>query len=117
MGLAAVKPRSYLPIGAYGLVGDGRTAALVGTDGSVDWLCWPRFDAPSVFGALLDAQRGGRFSIAPAVPFQSSQSYEPDTNILVTSFNTPNSTVELTDFMHVGDGAPDRHVLYRVVRC
>ena len=117
MGLAAVKPRSYLPIGAYGLVGDGRTAALVGTDGSVDWLCWPRFDAPSVFGALLDAQRGGRFSIAPAVPFQSSQSYEPDTNILVTSFNTPNSTVELTDFMHVGDGAPDRPVLYRVVRC
>ena len=56
----------YQPIEHYGIIGNMRTAALVGLDGAIDWLCWPRFDSPSVFGAILDADKGGRFLIAPA---------------------------------------------------
>ena len=60
-------PAAYQPIENYGVIGDMRTAALVGTDGSIDWLCFPYFDSPSVFAAVLDADKGGRFRIAPAV--------------------------------------------------
>ena len=76
-------------IADHGLIGDLQTAALVTTDGSVDWFCCPRFDSPSVFGALLDDERGGHFRIRPAgVDYTSKQMYFPDTAVLVTRFFT-----------------------------
>ena len=77
----------YLPIEEHGVIGDLRTVALVGTDGTIDWYCPSRFDAPSVFAALLDKERGGSFRIAPAHEgWKSRQLYFPDTNILITRF-------------------------------
>jgi GH15 family glucan-1,4-alpha-glucosidase len=77
----------YLPIAEHGLIGDLHTVALVGTDGTIDWYCCPRFDSPSVFAAILDADRGGLFRITPACDGSSSkQLYLPDTNVLITRF-------------------------------
>src|SRR2546426_4719842 len=76
---------SFLPVGDYGVIGDLHTAALIGRNGSIDWLCAPRFDSPSVFAALLDDQRGGRWCIAPTVPATTEHRYLPGTNILVRS--------------------------------
>jgi len=83
----------------YALVGDSRSAALISRGGSVDWLCWPGFDSPSLFGALLDAREGGRFRIAPAGMIGAERWYAPDTNVLLTRFSTPGGEVLLTDFM------------------
>jgi GH15 family glucan-1,4-alpha-glucosidase len=92
----------YKSISDYGIVGDLRTAALIGRDGSLDWLCLPRFDSPSVFAAILDAERGGYFKISPCAEIaRSDQLYEPGTNILVTRFLTNGAVIELTDFMPV----------------
>lgn len=92
----------YQPIEDYGIIGNLRTAALVGLDGSIDWLCLPRFDAPSVFAAILDDKKGGRFRIAPAVDCsRHKQFYWPDTNVLVTRFLHPDGILELIDFMPV----------------
>ena len=77
----------YKPIESYGLIGDLETAALVGGDGAIDWFCPNRFDAPSLFAAILDADRGGRFRIAPAAEATSKQLYLPDTAILLTRFS------------------------------
>jgi GH15 family glucan-1,4-alpha-glucosidase len=82
----------------YALVGDSRSAALVSRRGSIDWLCWPRFDSPSLFGAILDP-RAGRFSIAPSGPFRSERGYAPGTNVLATRFSTAGGEAVLTDFM------------------
>src|SRR3954452_1473437 len=81
-------PRArYLPIAEHGVVGDLHTAALVGTDGTIDWYCCPRFDSPSVFGAILDRRRGGFYRIAPARDgWTPKQLYFPDTNVLITRF-------------------------------
>jgi len=68
----------YKPISDYGIIGDMRTAALVGVDGSIDWCCLPRFDSPSVFAAILDDEKGGRFHIKPQASFESSQAYIPN---------------------------------------
>ena len=92
------EPR-YRPIESYGLIGDLRTAALVGVDGSIDWFCPRRFDAPSTFGAILDADKGGAFRIAPTAPVPSKQMYLPDTAVLVTRFYSPDGVGELTDAM------------------
>ncbi|XDO64562.1 trehalase-like domain-containing protein [Streptomyces sp. RLB1-33] len=73
----------YLPIAEHGLIGDLRSAALVGTNGTIDWYCCPRFDAPSVFASILDAERGGSFELAPDVPTRTKQFYFPDTNVLM----------------------------------
>ena len=77
---------SYKNIGDYGIIGDLHTIALVGLDGSIDWCCLPRFDAPSVFGAILDHKAGGHFRIAPVEAGNARQMYLPETNILLTRF-------------------------------
>src|SRR5688572_24537995 len=91
----------YNPIESYGVIGDLHSAALVGTDGSIDWLCLPHFDSPSVFGRLVDGRKGGHFSLAA---FQSStgrQLYFPDTNVLITRFSGGDAVAEVTDLMPV----------------
>jgi GH15 family glucan-1,4-alpha-glucosidase len=96
---------SYLPIENYGVIGDMRSVALVGKHGSIDWCCLPFFDSPSVFGAILDDRKGGRFQVAPAGESVSKQIYLPNTNVLVTRFFTDEGSVEVTDFMSVGTEA------------
>ena len=95
---------SYQPIENYGIIGNMRTVALVGMNGSIDWFCWPHFDSPSIFGAILDDRRGGRYSIAPveAEGVNHKQLYWPDTNVLVTRFLSAEGVGEVTDFMPVG---------------
>lgn len=88
----------YKPLSAYGLIGDGRTAALIGADGSIDWACFPDFASPACFAALLDPQ-AGFFALRPQGRFQSEQAYEPGTNILVTEFRTAHGRARLTDLM------------------
>ncbi len=109
----------YTPIAEHGLIGDMRTAALVGTNGTIDWYCCARFDAPSVFAAILDADRGGAFELAPDVPARTKQFYFPDTNILITRFFADNGVGEVQDFMPiVGDSREaGRHRLIRRVLC
>jgi GH15 family glucan-1,4-alpha-glucosidase len=110
----------YPPIADHGLIGDLQTAALVTTDGCVDWFCFPRFDSPSVFASLLDHDNGGRFRIGPeGDDYVARQLYFPDTAILVTRFMTAGGVGEVLDFMPVDDPhqVSDRHRLVRVVRC
>jgi GH15 family glucan-1,4-alpha-glucosidase len=110
----------YPPIAEHGLIGDLQTAALVTTDGSVNWWCCPRFDSPSVFASLLDRDNGGRFRIGPeGDDYVARQLYFPDTAILITRFMTPDGVGEVIDFMPVDDPqrASDRHRLVRLVRC
>ena len=93
---------AYLPIEEHGLIGNMHTAALVGRDGSIDWLCLPHFDSPSVFASILDANKGGYFRIAPASSAVTrKQIYWPDTNILITRFLSPDGVVEVIDYMPV----------------
>src|SRR6476661_6553951 len=112
------RPR-YLPIAEHGLIGDLHTVALVGTDGTIDWHCCPRFDSPSVFAALLDADRGGRFRISPEDDgWTSKQLYLPDTNVLITRFLTPGGVGEVHDFMppaRAGAAADGHRIVRRVV--
>jgi GH15 family glucan-1,4-alpha-glucosidase len=97
----------YQPIENYGLIGNLHTAALVGMDGSIDWLCVPHFDSPSVFAAILDDQKGGRFRIAPTGEnISQKQHYWPNTNILITRFLHADGIGEIADYMPVG-GAED----------
>ncbi|MFD7019924.1 glycoside hydrolase family 15 protein [Streptomyces sp. NPDC059928] len=109
----------YLPISEHGLIGDLRTAALVATDGTIDWYCCPRFDAPSVFASLLDADRGGSFELSADVPARTRQFYFPDTNVLITRFFAADGVGEIQDFMPVVDESreADRHRLIRRVVC
>lgn len=98
-GAADQTPRGYRSIGDYALIGDAHTAALVSSDGSIDWCCWPCFDSPGVFCRLLDAQRGGWFRVAPAGSYRSSRTYIGQTNVLATSFHTDGGEVRVVDFM------------------
>jgi GH15 family glucan-1,4-alpha-glucosidase len=106
-------------IADHGLIGDLQTAALVTTDGSIDWFCCPRFDSPSVFGALLDDERGGHFRVRPVgEPFTSTQMYHPDTAILITRFMSASGVCEVHDFMPVtGLEVTGNHRLVRMLRC
>ncbi|MFC9635505.1 glycoside hydrolase family 15 protein [Streptomyces mirabilis] len=108
-----------MPIAEHGLIGDLRSAALVGTNGTIDWYCCPRFDAPSVFASILDAERGGSFELAPDVPTRTKQFYFPDTNVLITRFFADDGVGEIQDFMPVVDDSreADRHRLIRRVVC
>jgi GH15 family glucan-1,4-alpha-glucosidase len=106
----------YLPIENHGVIGDLHTAALVGTDGTVDWLCLPAFDSASVFCSILDDEKGGHFELKPESYGRSQQLYLPETNVLLTRFLSPEGVADVLDFMpvHYGDGA--RHRLVRNVR-
>lgn len=95
----------YLPLEDYGLIGDGTSAALVGRDGGMSWLCLPRFDSPPLFCGILDARRGGTFRIAPEGLTESRHYYETDTAVLVTEMRTTAGTVRLTDAMLFRSGA------------
>src|SRR5919109_1100600 len=119
-GTAAASASSlvdYLPIAEHGIIGDLHSIALVGTDARIDWYCCPRFDSPSVFGAILDRERGGFYRIAPAFDdWTPKQLYFPDTNVLITRFLTPGGVGEVQDFMPIQSGAAaHRHRLIRRV--
>jgi GH15 family glucan-1,4-alpha-glucosidase len=108
---------SYLPIEDHGIIGDLHTVALVGKNGTIDWCCLPAFDAPSIFGSLLDAEKGGFFSIAPrATPeMRYKQYYLPETNILITRFFTREGVGEVTDFMPI-QPTKEHTKYHRIVR-
>ncbi len=108
----------YPNISDHGLIGDLQTAALVTTDGTVDWFCTPRFDSPSIFASLLDADKGGYCRIAPeASGYTTKQLYFPDTAMLITRFLTEDGVGEITDFMPIAPRQPtDRHRLVRRIK-
>src|SRR3954467_8758569 len=110
-------PATSALIADHGLIGDLRAAALVTTDGSIDWFCSPRFDSPSVFGALLDPERGGHCSVRPnGTGYTTKQLYLPDTAILITRFLAEDGVGEVVDFMPPAPGnGPARHRLGPVV--
>ncbi len=106
----------YRPIGDYGLIGDLHTVALVGRNGSIDFMCFPHFDSPSIFAALLDDEKGGRFQIAPLLEDVSAkQLYLPDTNVLLTRFLSDDGVAEIVDFMPVEE-VGHAHTLIRQIR-
>ncbi len=86
----------------YALIGDCQTAALVSLEGSIDWLCWPRFDSPACFAALLGRPEHGHWRIAPVGKAQVRRRYRPDTLVLETDFETAEGAVTLVDFMPIG---------------
>ncbi len=117
----AVSPDSsagYQPIEDYAIIGDLHTAALVGRNGSIDWCCLPHFDSPSVFGALLDARKGGFFRITPSdiPPTHCRQLYVPETNILITRFLSPDGIGEITDFMPVRQAENNKEYASTLIR-
>jgi GH15 family glucan-1,4-alpha-glucosidase len=106
----------YAPISSYAAIGDGRTVALVAGDGSIDWLALPELDSSSVFGAVLDSERGGHFALAPEVPYTVDRRYLPETNLLETVFTTDCGRVRVTDAMTVPAGGlgPLRELTRRI---
>jgi GH15 family glucan-1,4-alpha-glucosidase len=114
----AARIDGYAALRSYAAIGDGRTLALVARDGSIDWLCAPEFDGPSVFGAILDAERGGQATVRPQDAFGVERRYVADTNVLETTFTTANGRLRVTDAMAIGDDAPrDLHTVIRRVEC
>ena len=110
----------YLPIAEHGLIGDLHTAALIGTEGTIDWYCCPDFDSPSVFAAILDSTRGGHWRIAPTgAGWTSKQLYFPDTNILITRFLSADGVGEVQDFMPIASSPahPPHSLIRSISRC
>src|SRR6266436_1020200 len=107
---------SFEPIENYGVIGNMRSIALVGVNGSIDFLCYPNFDSPTVFAALLDDERGGCFQIQPEFDnTRVRQLYLPDTNILLTRFLADEGVAELTDYMPIGaDKEQPNEIIRRV---
>jgi GH15 family glucan-1,4-alpha-glucosidase len=119
VGSNPLSEASFPRIGDYGIIGDCRSAALVSRNGSLDWLCWPRFDSPSIFAALLDRERGGFWTIRPNGGFSTRRQYIPETNVLETTFDSQTGTIVLTDLMPVRENSsmvPD-HEIIRQVEC
>jgi GH15 family glucan-1,4-alpha-glucosidase len=115
------KDSSYRPLRDYAIIGDCRSAALVATDGSIDWLCLPRFDSPSIFGGLLDTNIGGRFRIRPTSEFRTERRYVPDTNVLETIFHCAGGDLVLRDLMAVAseedkrrEWTPDHEIIREI---
>jgi GH15 family glucan-1,4-alpha-glucosidase len=115
--ISQIRPK----IDEYAIIGDCRSAALISKGGSVDWLCLPRFDSPSIFAALLDPVRGGRFTIRPRQPFYATRHYIGQTNVLETNFTTPTGVLSLTDLMPVATESekarelfPDHEILRKL---
>ncbi|HLI92414.1 MAG TPA: trehalase-like domain-containing protein, partial [Puia sp.] len=105
---------SYQPIENYGIIGDLNTTALVGLNGSIDFMCFPRFDSPSLFAALLDDKKGGNFRISPGFKeMKTKQLYLPDTNVLLTRFLSSEGVAEVVDFMPV-DPNGEKRLIRRV---
>src|SRR5262249_61044013 len=101
----------------HGIVGNLRTAALIGLDGAVNFLCWPRFDSPSIFASLLDDERGGSFELTPVLEGpRHRQLYLPDTNVLLTRFLSSDGVAEISDFMTLGDFDAGSRLVRRVRR-
>lgn len=111
-------PGESLRIEDYGVIGDLHSVALVGSNGSIDWFCYPHFDSPSIFARILDQERGGHYRIAPEEECTTRQYYVPETNVLVTRFATEKASAELTDFMPVtlDDEHHRQHRLIRQIR-
>jgi GH15 family glucan-1,4-alpha-glucosidase len=107
---------AYQPIENYAIIGNMRSAALVGLNGSIDWFCFPHFDSPSIFASMLDENKGGHFRISPVIPdSKCKQYYWPDTNVLITRFYNSEGIVEITDYMPVGEDIVNEYD-YRIVR-
>src|SRR5262250_1630468 len=107
---------AFQPIESYGVIGNMQSVALVGMNGSIDFLCYPNFDSPTVFAALLDDERGGRFQIQPEFNERRvRQLYLPGTNILLTRFLAEEGVAELTDYMPVGADAEQPNEIIRTV--
>ena len=105
------------PIENHAIIGDLNTVALVALNGSIDFMCFPRFDSPTIFASILDPERGGFFSIAPELNgAKRKQIYLPDSNILLTRFLSADGVIEISDFMPVEDGSTS-HNLVRRVKC
>src|SRR5579859_6090984 len=110
-------PMNYKPIENYGLIGDLNTTALVGIDGSIDFICFPQFDSPTIFAALLDHKKGGRFALAPEIPGErQKQLYLPDSNVLLTRFLSDEGMAEVSDFMPISS-LGHAHDLVRRAKC
>ena len=105
---------SYQPIENYGIVGDLHSVALVGMDGSIDLMSFPHFDSPSIFAALLDHRKGGRFELAPVFDdAKHKQLYLPDTNVLLTRFLSEDGVAEVSDFMPIDQDEPAHDLIRR----
>ena len=116
LGAPTERAAGYAPLREYAALGDGRTVALVARDGSVDWLPLPDLDAPTIFAAILDPRKGGRFELAPELPHRAERRYLPDTNVLETTFITDEGTVRVTDALTLPDDGltPYRELLRKV---
>ncbi|MEL7162198.1 MAG: trehalase-like domain-containing protein, partial [Bacteroidota bacterium] len=115
MSAASNYPDRYLPIEDYGIIGNLHTTALVSLRGSVDFLCLPRFDGPSVFARILDADQGGQFAFTcTGEDTRYKQLYLPGTNILVTRFLSKEGIAEITDFMPIARGEDDMAIFRRL---
>ena len=104
----------YEPIENYGVIGDLQTVALVGMNGSIDFMCFPHFDSPSIFAALLDHKKGGCFQLAPILKGEHrKQIYFPDTNMLLTRFLSADGVAEVSDFMPIKAEGHAHHLVRR----